>query len=146
MFHQKFVFSLENKPRPIILSCKFEDLPVWPGLDLSWHLTLALCPQVTRIRLVDDSGNIAVPAFYNYLTAWYSNDAMAYSASMANFHPLPKEWMHEPMDVNFESEFGSRVARGDPFSFSFFIYIVPHENVSGQNPPVRLVFLCVIPV
>ena len=60
--------------------------------------------QVTRLRLVDDKGHINAPAFYNYLTAWYTNDAMAYSASMANFHPLPKEWLHDPTDHNFESK------------------------------------------
>ncbi|CAL1543201.1 unnamed protein product, partial [Lymnaea stagnalis] len=58
--------------------------------------------QVTRIRLVDSNGIINPAAFYNYLTAWYSNDAMAYASSMANFHPLPKEWLHDPTDYNFE--------------------------------------------
>ncbi|GFR79109.1 protein patched homolog 1 [Elysia marginata] len=57
--------------------------------------------QVTRIRLVNEQGHIHPPAFYNYLTAWVSNDAMAYSASMANLHPLPKYWLHDPRDYNF---------------------------------------------
>ncbi|RUS84707.1 hypothetical protein EGW08_007535 [Elysia chlorotica] len=58
--------------------------------------------QVTRIRLVNEQGDIHPPAFYNYLTAWVSNDAMAYSASMANLHPLPKYWLHDPNDHNFD--------------------------------------------
>ncbi|KAK3783201.1 hypothetical protein RRG08_046993 [Elysia crispata] len=58
--------------------------------------------QVTRIRLVNEHRHIYRPAFYNYLTAWVSNDAMAYSASMANLHPLPKYWLHDPNDHNYE--------------------------------------------
>ncbi|CAG5128611.1 unnamed protein product, partial [Candidula unifasciata] len=58
--------------------------------------------QITRIRLVDDRNNINPPAFYNYLTAWITNDAMAYSSSMANLHPLPKYWLHDPTDENTE--------------------------------------------
>ncbi|CAG5115844.1 unnamed protein product, partial [Candidula unifasciata] len=57
---------------------------------------------VTHIRLVDDNGNIYAPAFYNYLTAWTANDAMAYAASMANFHPMTKYWLHDPNDLDFE--------------------------------------------
>merc|ERR1719400_2401788 len=36
--------------------------------------------------------------FYNYLSAWYSNDAMAYSYSQASVEPVPKEWYHDPQD------------------------------------------------
>jgi patched 1 protein len=55
---------------------------------------------VTRKRLVDSEGIINPLAFYNYLSAWYANDALAYSASMANIHPQPREWTHEPADKN----------------------------------------------
>ena len=48
-------------------------------------------------RLVEDK--IINPAgFYNYLSAWYSNDAMAYSYSQASLEPVPKEWYHDPRD------------------------------------------------
>ncbi|XP_041359146.1 protein patched homolog 1-like isoform X2 [Gigantopelta aegis] len=57
--------------------------------------------QVTRVRLVDGDGNIYAPAFYNYLTAWTSNDVMAYTASVGNFHPIPKTWLHDPKELNF---------------------------------------------
>ena len=36
---------------------------------------------LSRNRLVDSHGIINRNAFYNYLSAWYSNDAMAYSYS-----------------------------------------------------------------
>lgn len=49
-------------------------------------------------RLVNSNGIINKAAFYNYLTAWVSNDPMAYSAAQANFHPLPKLWYHDPID------------------------------------------------
>ena len=47
-----------------------------------------------RVRLVDDEGIINPSGFYNYLTAWTSNDALAYASSAASFYPLPKEWIH----------------------------------------------------
>ncbi|BFZ16560.1 hypothetical protein BsWGS_19599 [Bradybaena similaris] len=58
--------------------------------------------QITRVRLIDDRNNINPPAFYNYLTAWTTNDAMAYTSSMANLHPVPKYWLHDPTDVDTE--------------------------------------------
>jgi len=52
-------------------------------------------------RLVDD-GIINPNAFYNYLSAWYSNDAMAYSYSQATLVPTPKEWFHDPKDYDLK--------------------------------------------
>jgi len=54
-----------------------------------------------RNRLVDAHGMINRNAFYNYLSAWYSNDAMAYSYSQANIVPTPKEWYHDSTDKNY---------------------------------------------
>jgi hypothetical protein len=60
--------------------------------------------QVMTNRLV--SKNIINPnAFYTYLTAWHSNDAMAYDASQALLHPIPKQYYHEPDDHNLLSKF-----------------------------------------
>lgn len=39
---------------------------------------------VTTGRLVDSEGIINVKAFYNYLSAWASNDVFSYSASQVN--------------------------------------------------------------
>ena len=55
-------------------------------------------------RLVSADGIINPEAFYNYLSAWYTNDAMAYSASMPNLHPVPKYWLNVPHDSNFNGE------------------------------------------
>ncbi|XP_076440508.1 protein patched homolog 1-like isoform X2 [Babylonia areolata] len=57
--------------------------------------------KVMSKRLVSGEGIINPAAFYNYLSAWYANDAMAYSASMASLHPVPKEWRHIPYDYDF---------------------------------------------
>jgi patched 1 protein len=40
---------------------------------------------LTRARLVDSDGIINPRAFYNYLSAWATNDALAYSASQVNW-------------------------------------------------------------
>ena len=53
---------------------------------------------LNRNRLVDSHGIINPSAFYNYLSAWYSNDAMAYSYSQASLVPTPKEWLHDARD------------------------------------------------
>ena len=55
---------------------------------------------LSRNRLVDAHGIINRNAFYNYLSAWYSNDAMAYSYSQANIVPTPKEWYHNADDFD----------------------------------------------
>ncbi|NP_001310737.1 protein patched-like [Parasteatoda tepidariorum] len=57
---------------------------------------------VKSMRLVDSSGIINPKAFYNYLSAWVSNDALAYSASQANFVPEPRRWTHDPQDVELK--------------------------------------------
>ena len=54
-----------------------------------------------RTRLVKD-GIINPDAFYNYLSAWYSNDAMAYSYSQASLVPEPKRWFHDARDYDLQ--------------------------------------------
>uniref|UniRef100_A0A674PK55 Patched 1 n=1 Tax=Takifugu rubripes TaxID=31033 RepID=A0A674PK55_TAKRU len=54
--------------------------------------------QLTRQRLVDADGIINPGAFYIYLTAWVSNDPVAYAASQANIRPNPPECQHAHFD------------------------------------------------
>ncbi|KAL0979128.1 hypothetical protein UPYG_G00181100 [Umbra pygmaea] len=54
--------------------------------------------QLTRQRLVDADGIINPVAFYIYLTAWVSNDPVAYAASQANIRPHPPDWQQERTD------------------------------------------------
>ncbi|XP_037068599.1 LOW QUALITY PROTEIN: protein patched homolog 1-like [Pollicipes pollicipes] len=54
-----------------------------------------------HVRLVED-GIINPKAFYNYLTAWASNDALAYSASRAQLRPEPRQWLHVASDVELK--------------------------------------------
>ncbi|XP_071572097.1 protein patched [Temnothorax nylanderi] len=49
---------------------------------------------ITQVRLVDSDGIINPRAFYNYLSAWASNDALAYGASQANLRPEPRQWIY----------------------------------------------------
>ncbi|XP_032664388.1 protein patched isoform X2 [Odontomachus brunneus] len=49
---------------------------------------------ITQVRLVDSDGIINPRAFYNYLSAWASNDALAYGASQANLRPEPRQWFY----------------------------------------------------
>ena len=65
-----------------------------------------------RGRLVDSHGIINRNAFYNYLSAWTSNDALAYTASQANFHPLPKQWFHVADD------FEERIPKSQPIAYA----------------------------
>lgn len=53
-------------------------------------------------RLVDKDGIINPKAFYNYLSAWATNDALAYGASQGNLKPQPQRWIHSPEDVHLE--------------------------------------------
>lgn len=53
-------------------------------------------------RLVDKDGIINPKAFYNYLSAWATNDALAYGASQGNLKPQPKRWTHSPKDVDLK--------------------------------------------
>lgn len=47
-----------------------------------------------QTRLVDSEGIVNPRAFYNYLSAWASNDALAYGASQANLRPEPRQWFY----------------------------------------------------
>ncbi|XP_046825027.1 protein patched isoform X1 [Vespa crabro] len=49
---------------------------------------------ITQVRLVDSEGIIHPRAFYNYLSAWASNDALVYGASQANLRPEPRQWIY----------------------------------------------------
>ncbi|XP_071877009.1 protein patched isoform X1 [Bombus fervidus] len=49
---------------------------------------------VTQVRLIDSEGIINPRAFYNYLSAWVSNDVLAYGASQANLRPEPRQWIY----------------------------------------------------
>ncbi|CDW56596.1 protein patched homolog; patched family protein [Trichuris trichiura] len=50
------------------------------------------CSRVGNVKLVDANGFINPDGFYNYLTAWFNLDQMAYYLSQASFHPTPPIW------------------------------------------------------
>lgn len=73
-------------------------------------INLSSLLQLTRQRLVDADGIINIGAFYIYLTAWVSNDPVAYAASQANIRPHPPEWLHDRTDSMPETRLNSKSA------------------------------------
>lgn len=56
----------------------------------------------SNARLVDEYGFINEETFYNLLTAWASNDILAYGASQANIRPEPRHWLHISKDYDLQ--------------------------------------------
>ncbi|XP_040051815.2 protein patched homolog 1 isoform X2 [Gasterosteus aculeatus] len=73
---------------------------------------------LTRHRLVDADGIINPGAFYIYLTAWVSNDPMAYAASQANVRPHPPEWLHDRTDSMPETRLS--IPAAEPIEYAQF--------------------------
>ncbi|XP_023658699.1 protein patched homolog 1 isoform X2 [Paramormyrops kingsleyae] len=74
--------------------------------------------QLTRQRLVDADGIINPAAFYIYLTAWVSNDPVAYAASQANIRPHPPEWVHDRTDSMPETRLS--IPTAEPIEYAQF--------------------------
>uniref|UniRef100_A0A8C7LY28 SSD domain-containing protein n=1 Tax=Oncorhynchus mykiss TaxID=8022 RepID=A0A8C7LY28_ONCMY len=74
--------------------------------------------QLTRQRLVDADGIINPVAFYIYLTAWVSNDPVAYAASQANIRPHPPEWLHDRTDSMLETQLS--IPAAEPIEYAQF--------------------------
>lgn len=66
---------------------------------------------ITQVRLVDSDGIINPRAFYNYLSAWASNDALAYGASQANLRPMPRMWI-------FTSDHELKIPKSMPLTYA----------------------------
>ncbi|XP_062240828.1 protein patched homolog 1 [Platichthys flesus] len=73
---------------------------------------------LTRQRLVDADGIINPGAFYIYLTAWVSNDPVAYAASQANIRPHPPEWPHDRTDSMPETRLS--IPAAEPIEYAQF--------------------------
>ncbi|XP_054981505.1 protein patched homolog 1 isoform X2 [Sorex araneus] len=74
--------------------------------------------QLTKQRLVDANGIINPTAFYIYLTAWVSNDPVAYAASQANIRPHRPEWVHDKADYMPETRL--RIPAAEPIEYAQF--------------------------
>ncbi|XP_050185401.1 LOW QUALITY PROTEIN: protein patched homolog 1-like [Myiozetetes cayanensis] len=74
--------------------------------------------QLTKQRLVDADGIINPNAFYIYLTAWVSNDPVAYAASQANIRPPHPEWVHDKADYMPETRL--RIPAAEPIEYAQF--------------------------
>ncbi|XP_071455100.1 protein patched [Hetaerina americana] len=79
---------------------------------------------VTTGRLVDSDGIINPKAFYNYLSAWASNDALAYGSSQANLRPEPRHWLHSPSDYEL------KIPKSAPLVYAQ----MPFWNFGGADP------------
>ena len=78
------------------------------------------------MRLVDELGVINPKAFYNYLTAWVSNDALAYSASQASFRPEPRQWIHVSQDVEL------KIAKSQPLVYAQMPFYLNNMRTTGE--------------
>uniref|UniRef100_A0A5F8GGE0 Patched 1 n=1 Tax=Monodelphis domestica TaxID=13616 RepID=A0A5F8GGE0_MONDO len=74
--------------------------------------------QLTKQRLVDADGIINPSAFYIYLTAWVSNDPVAYAASQANIRPHRPEWVHDKADYMPDTRL--RIPPAEPIEYAQF--------------------------
>ncbi|NXM42424.1 PTC1 protein, partial [Gymnorhina tibicen] len=74
--------------------------------------------QLNKQRLVDADGIINPNAFYIYLTAWVSNDPVAYAASQANIRPHRPEWVHDKADYMPETRL--RIPAAEPIEYAQF--------------------------
>lgn len=81
---------------------------------------------VPQGRLVDDEGLINAKGFYNYLSAWVSNDALAYSASEANLRPEPRQWVHSRQDVELH------VPKSAPLAYAQMPFYLRGLRNSGE--------------
>lgn len=81
---------------------------------------------ITKVKLVDANGIINTKAFYNYLTAWVSNDAIAYSFSQASFHPSPKEWTHVARDYEL------KIPKSQPLKFAQMPFYLNKMNSTEE--------------
>lgn len=93
------VLGQHNRRKPLVHIGNYVTVINWSPF---WVL------QLTRHRLVDADGIINPGAFYIYLTAWVSNDPMAYAASQANIRPHPPEWLHDRTDSMPETRLSSK--------------------------------------
>ena len=68
-------------------------------------------------------------AFYNYLSAWASNDAMTYGFSQVSIVPEPKHWHHDSRDA------GLIIPKSMPITFAripFHLYNLGSTSVMLQ--------------
>ena len=81
---------------------------------------------VKKTKLVDSRGIINPKAFYNYLTAWVTNDAIAYSASQANFHPQPRQWIHVASDYDL------KIPKSQPLTYAEIPFYLHNMNSTEE--------------
>lgn len=79
---------------------------------------------ISIVRLVDSDGIINPKAFYNYLSAWASNDALAYEASQGNLRPMPKQW-------TYTNDHELKIHKSSPLTYAqmpFFLHRLTDTN------------------
>lgn len=80
---------------------------------------------VHNARLVNDNGIINEETFYNLLTAWVSNDILAYGASQANIRPQPRHWTHVAKDFDLQIVKSSPIIYAQMPLFAGYLYDTP---------------------
>lgn len=80
---------------------------------------------VQQTRLVNSEGIINPDAFYNYLSAWVTNDAMAYSASQADLKPEPRRWHHDRYN-----DHDLKIPKSSPLVYAQMSFFLRHVNTT----------------
>ncbi|KHJ48442.1 patched family protein [Trichuris suis] len=88
------------------------------------------CSRVGNVKLVDANGFINPDGFYNYLTAWFNIDQMAYYLSQASFHPTPPIWHNTGHIRTVEDNKGAF----DPVIFALHTMPCSYVSVPPASP------------
>lgn len=73
-------------------------------------------------KLVNENGIINEETFYNLLTAWVSNDILAYGASQANIRPEPRRWTHVANDFDLQIVKSSPITYAQMPFYASYLY------------------------
>ena len=95
------------------------------------HVDSPVDKSLLRRRKLVEGDIINPEGFYNYLSAWYSNDAMAYSYSQASIVPTPKSWFSDSSDYNL------RIPKSKPIRFAQIPFLL--KNLGDTNTIVETI-------
>ena len=95
------------------------------------HVDSPVDKSLLRYRRLVQDDIINPDGFYNYLSAWYSNDAMAYSYSQASIVPTPKNWFSDRSDYNL------RIPKSKPIRFAQIPFLL--KNLGDTETVVQTI-------
>lgn len=82
--------------------------------------------QIFKKRLVNNEGIIDSKAFYNYLSAWNSNDQMSYTSSQANLTPKPFLY------YSSKAEYDLKIPKSQPLTYTQMPFYLKNLKSTGS--------------